>query len=171
MPKRAFKFVACDPDKCVGCGVCEYICSLEKEKVFNPVKSRIRTLRLYPMINISMTCRNCEDPACVTACPRDALKQSEETGVILVDKDNCDGCGWCIEACEFGAIVLNPESRTVVVCDLCEGKPKCVEWCPEEALELTTKDSQAQKARVAAAKKLFKTALDDLLNPTARKFD
>jgi len=163
VPKVSYKFVACDPDKCTGCGICEYVCSLEKEKVFNPKKSRIRSLRLYPMVSISMTCRNCEDPVCVSACPRKALEQSKETGVILVDDEKCDGCGWCIEACEFGAITIHPETRVVVICDLCEGKPKCVEWCPEEALELTTKEGLAQKARVAAAKKLFKTALEGFL--------
>ncbi|MFB0569724.1 MAG: 4Fe-4S binding protein [Nitrososphaeria archaeon] len=25
------KFVSYDPDKCVGCRVCEYVCSLEKD--------------------------------------------------------------------------------------------------------------------------------------------
>ena len=47
------KFVSADPDKCVGCGVCEYACSSEKEKVYNPIKSRIRVVRLNPLDNSS----------------------------------------------------------------------------------------------------------------------
>jgi Fe-S-cluster-containing hydrogenase component 2 len=47
----------------------------------------------------------------------------------------------------------------VYVCDLCDGEPKCVEWCPEEALDFTTKDILSQKARVAIVKKLFQEAL------------
>jgi len=153
------KFVSADPDKCVGCCVCEYACSFEKEKAFNPVKSRIRVVRLAPVINMSVTCRLCEDAPCVTACPRDALTQSKETGVIMVDQDKCNGCGWCIEACDYGAIMLHPDKKVVFVCDLCEGTPKCVEWCPEEALDFVTKDVLAQKARLTAVKKLFQEAL------------
>jgi len=153
------KFVSCDPDKCVGCCVCEYACSFEKEKAFNPVKSRIRAVRLAPIINMALTCRLCEDAPCVSACPRDALTQSGETGVIIVDEDKCNGCGWCIEACDYGAIMLHPEKKVVFVCDLCEGKPKCVEWCPEESLTLVTADVLAQKARITAVKKLFQEAM------------
>ncbi|MBS7641277.1 4Fe-4S dicluster domain-containing protein [Candidatus Bathyarchaeota archaeon] len=154
-PIHARKFVSVDPDKCVGCGVCEYICSYEKEKVFNPLKSRIRIVRLGLTINMSLACRLCEDPPCVASCPRDALKQSEETGVILVDEDKCNGCGWCIEACDYGAIMLHPDKKVVFVCDTCNGSPKCVEWCPEKALDFTTKDVVAQKSRISAVKKLF----------------
>src|SRR4030043_117765 len=57
-PHRAFyyalntvnQFVNCKPDKCVGCNICEYICSLKKEKVFNPVKSRIREVRFDTLL-------------------------------------------------------------------------------------------------------------------------
>ena len=161
VPPPGRRFVAADPEKCVGCCVCEYACSFEKEKAFNPLKSRIRAVRLHPLINLAVTCRLCEDAPCVAACPRDALEQSEETGLILVDEDKCDGCGWCIEACDYGAITLHPETRVVVVCDLCQDKPQplCVEWCPEEALELTTVDLLAQKARRAIVKKLFQEAM------------
>lgn len=152
---HAKKFVAADPNKCVGCCVCEYICSFEKEKTFNPLKSRIRVVRLDSIVNLAVTCRLCENAPCVTACPRDALTQAEETGVIMVDEDKCNGCGWCIEACDFGAIMLHPENKVVFICDLCDGEPKCVEWCPEEALDLVTEDILAQKARFGAVKKLF----------------
>ncbi|OYT50561.1 hypothetical protein B6U66_05335 [Candidatus Bathyarchaeota archaeon ex4484_135] len=112
-------------------------------------------------MNLGLTCRTCEDPPCVAACPRDALTQSEKTGIIMVDEEKCNGCGWCIEACPFGAITLHPEKRVVIVCDTCLDRrekglpPACVEWCPEEALELTTKDVLAQKARISATMKLF----------------
>ena len=155
----ARKFVSADPDKCVGCSVCEYACAFEKEKAFNPLKSRIRTVRLHPLINLAVTCRLCEDAPCVAACPRDALDQSEETGVILVDEDKCNGCGWCIEACDYGAVTLHPEKRVVVICDLCDGEPKCIEWCPEEALDFVTRDILAQKARRSVVKKLFQEAM------------
>jgi len=156
------KFVSADPEKCVGCCICEYACSMVKEKTFNPTKSRIRAVRLGPLVNLAVTCRLCEDPPCVTACPRDALSQEEKTGIIIVDEEKCNGCGWCIEACDYGAIMLHPETKVVYVCDTCKdlGKPQCVEWCPEEALDFVTADVLAQKARITVTKKLFKEAME-----------
>jgi TPP-dependent indolepyruvate ferredoxin oxidoreductase alpha subunit len=143
-PHRAFyyalntvnQFVDCDPKKCTGCVVCEYVCSAEKEKLFNPVKSRIRAVRLDPFSNIAMTCRVCEDAPCVAACQKGAISRSAETGVITVNEEDCNGCGWCIQACKYGAITLTPDSRKAIVCDTCDGKPVCIQWCPESALSL-----------------------------------
>jgi Fe-S-cluster-containing hydrogenase component 2 len=153
------EFVTVDSDKCVGCRICEYVCSLEKDQVFNPTRSRIRTIRIYPYTNAALTCRLCEDAPCIVACPRKALTQSEENGTIRIDADKCNGCGWCIEACDFGAIALDPDKKVVMICDLCDGSPKCVEWCPEEALEMTSKDILAQKARIDAVSRLLKASL------------
>jgi carbon-monoxide dehydrogenase iron sulfur subunit len=154
-----WKFVSGDPSKCVGCCVCEYVCSMEHEKVYNPTKSRIRVVRLNPFINVAIACRLCEDPQCVIACPREALFQSKETGIIMVNEGECNGCAWCVEACDYGSIQLHPESRMAFVCNLCDGEPKCVEWCPEEALDFVTKEVLAQKARISTVKKLFQKAL------------
>ncbi len=146
-PHRAFyyalnmvnQFVNCDPDKCVGCVICEYACSLEKEKTFNPVKSRIRAIRLDPLSNAAVTCRACKEAPCVAACPKNALVQSTATGIVTVETDRCNGCGWCIEACEYGAITLDPNKQKVLLCDLCDGEPECVKFCPEGALSLSGK--------------------------------
>ncbi|HID17047.1 TPA: 4Fe-4S dicluster domain-containing protein [Candidatus Bathyarchaeota archaeon] len=150
---KKFKFVYCDPFKCVGCGICEYACSLKHENALSAATSRIRTVRIYPHRNVAITCVLCEDPPCVKACPRDALEQNEE-GVITVKEEKCVGCGLCVESCDFGAITLHPKGRIPIVCDLCDGSLLCVEVCPEDALDLTTKDIQAQLKRVKAAKSL-----------------
>ena len=150
------KFVSLDIDKCVGCRVCEYACSMEKNKAFNPTRSRIRMVRIYPHTNAAINCRLCEDAPCVSSCPRKALEQSKENGVIIVNDDLCNGCGWCIKACDFGAIQIE-SSNVVRMCDLCtyrEEGPACIEWCPEGALELTTTDILSQKARIEAVRKL-----------------
>ena len=146
-PHRAFyyalntvnQFIYCDPTKCNGCVVCEYACSMVKEESFNPVKSRIRAVRLNILLNIAMTCRTCEDAPCVGACLNGALTQSTENKTLSVDEKRCRGCGWCIDACEYGAITLHPITKKPIVCDMCHGEPVCVQWCPESALSLKGK--------------------------------
>jgi Fe-S-cluster-containing hydrogenase component 2 len=155
------KFVTADPEKCIGCTVCEYACSMTNEKTFNPTKSRIRALRMGPLTNLSVTCRHCEDPACIAACPREALSQEEGTGIIMVDEQACNGCAWCISACQFGAMMMHPEKKVVFTCNSCKDQPdgpQCVKWCPEEALHFVTAQVLAQKSRIAAVKSLFQEA-------------
>jgi TPP-dependent indolepyruvate ferredoxin oxidoreductase alpha subunit len=144
-PHRAFYYalnmvnqhVECDDNKCVGCDICEYACSFEKEGVFNPLKSRIRSVRVEQTFNKAVTCKACVDVPCIAACPENALTQSMETGAIMVDEQKCKGCDWCIEACKYGAITLHPTSHKAMVCDTCGGNPKCIPLCPESALSLT----------------------------------
>jgi len=145
-----YQYIACDPDKCVGCQLCEYICSFTKTGEFNTYRSRIRTVRAEEILITAVACRTCEDAPCVIACTRDALTQDPVTGIIRIDESRCDGCAWCIEACDFGAISINPLTKLAEMCDLCEDQedgPQCVKWCPKDALELTTSDQRSQKAR------------------------
>ncbi len=146
-PHRAFYYalnmvnqhVNCDSEKCVGCDICEYACSYEKEKVFNPLKSRIRSVRIGQTFNTAVTCKACKDAPCITACQEEAIRRHDETGAILVDEQKCNGCGWCIETCGYGAITLHPTTRKIMICDSCNGDPKCIPTCPESALSLTGK--------------------------------
>lgn len=149
----AKRFLSVNPEKCIGCSICEFACSLEKENTLNPIKSRIRIIRGPPFIYVATTCRQCEDTPCIRACPKDALHQSADTGAILVDTAKCDGCSWCMEACDYGAIRYDRDAKTVVICDLCGGDPKCKEMCPEEAIDLVPEESEIAKAWVEASKK------------------
>lgn len=149
------KFVSADFDKCTGCRVCELVCALENENVFDPKLSRIKVLPFHLLVNMPMSCRFCEDAPCVRSCSRKALTQSEETGVIIVDDDKCDLCGWCIESCKHGAIFLNQDKTTVMTCNLCDGTPQCIEWCPESALSLMTQEEVEEKTRKVAVKNLI----------------
>ena len=77
-PHRAFyyalnmvnQFVNCDPQKCVGCDICEYACSWEKEKVFNPLKSRIRAIRLDPFSNVAIDLQSLQRSTLRCGLPR-----------------------------------------------------------------------------------------------------
>jgi len=107
----------------------------------------------------AVSCRTCEDAPCVRACPRDALTQDAVTGIIHIDPQKCDGCAWCVEACDFGAISINHETKLAEICDQCEdveGGPQCVLICPKDALQYTTPDQRSQRTR----KKLIESSLE-----------
>jgi len=163
------QFVSVNPTRCSGCGLCEYACSLEKNGFPNPALSRIRVIRLNPLLNIAMTCRFCDDPPCVEACSREALKQSERGNLILVEEEKCDGCGWCIQACPYGGLVMDPDKNVVAVCDLCGGEPRCIDLCPEEALEIVSDDETADERWISAIEKLPREL--ERLNSLIRKRD
>lgn len=145
-----YQYVDCDPEKCIGCQLCEYVCSFNKTGEYNSYRSLIRTVRVDEVLITAIACRTCENAPCVRACPQDALTQDLKTGIIHVDTAKCDACAWCVEACDFGAISMNPATKLAEICDQCEeleDGPQCVKWCPKEALFLTTPDQRAQKAR------------------------
>jgi len=150
------RFVSVNPSKCIGCSLCEFVCALEKEGDPNPLKSRIRVIHLNPMLNLAVTCRFCENAPCIRACPRDAIKQSEKGGILLIDENRCDGCVLCVQACPYGGMMLHPEKGVVIACDLCDGEPKCIEYCPEEALELVSDDKYFNEALISTIEKLPK---------------
>jgi len=149
------KFVSVDPSKCTGCGICEYACTLEKgETIWNPIRSRIRVVRMTPLFNFALACRFCEDAKCVKACPEKALVQSENTGIIMLKEKQCKGCDWCVQACDHGGITIHPDTGKATTCDFCGGEPKCVEACPEEALETITTDEEAEHRFSGALERL-----------------
>ncbi len=80
-------------------------------------------------------CNHCENSPCTQVCPVGASYQTKD-GVVLVDKDYCIGCGYCVQACPYGTRFINKETHTADKCTLCyhritKGlKPACVEVCP-----------------------------------------
>lgn len=153
------RLVVCDPDLCVGCQLCEFACAAVKDKSANILRSRIRVVRQEPILMISIACRACADPACVKVCPQEgALSVNPSTCLIDVHNDRCDGCGWCIDACPFGVVVLNPDTKRVVICDLCAERPEgpaCVEMCSKDALEVSTPEALSRKVRKDAVRSLL----------------
>jgi TPP-dependent indolepyruvate ferredoxin oxidoreductase alpha subunit len=128
--------VTCDSSKCIGCGTCEKVCSFEKERVSDAAKARIHVTRVNNAAPFAVTCQVCPNAPCVTSCNTGALSKSVKTGLITVDENKCVGCGLCVKACSFGAVVLDSIKRKVFVCDTCQGDPVCVKNCPQHALTL-----------------------------------
>ncbi|MBA7467473.1 Tetrathionate reductase subunit B [subsurface metagenome] len=93
----------------------------------------------YPMVKrafIPLICMHCEDPICLKFCPLDAISKRSD-GIIVIDKESCNGCGICAHVCPYGALYITPEGKADG-CDFCADRldaglpPKCVEECPSD---------------------------------------
>ena len=52
-------------------------------------------------------CNHCADSPCVQVCPVGATFVSPD-GVVLVDKNYCLGCRYCVQACPYGCRYHRP---------------------------------------------------------------
>jgi anaerobic dimethyl sulfoxide reductase subunit B (iron-sulfur subunit) len=135
-----------DPEKCTQCHGCEIACKTWRDLEYGVRYRRILNIWQgeYPRVknaSLSMACLHCVDPACVPACPEEAITKRVEDGLVVVDKILCNGCGICADACVYGVPQFG-HNGIMQKCDLCRGQqlvhalPPCVETCPGEALFL-----------------------------------
>ena len=79
-------------------------------------------------------CNQCDNPACVQVCPVGATYQTDD-GVVLVDREWCIGCGYCIMACPYGVRFFHPVHKVAEKCNFCYHRitkgldPACVQSC------------------------------------------
>ena len=155
-----------DLDRCTGCQTCVVACKAQKRLAAG--LSFVRLVQVGPigrfpeltMYYLPVACQQCARPACAAACPEDALVAGTD-GVVVVDAAKCTGCGDCVGACPYGAVMLDhvgspangeePAARGALArkCDLCAelradgGQPACVAVCPGRALAVVDSDSEA----------------------------
>ena len=56
-------------------------------------------------------CNHCAKPACLAACPNEAIRKRESDGVVLVDLKLCEGVMACISACPYKKVYFNPSRK------------------------------------------------------------
>jgi anaerobic carbon-monoxide dehydrogenase iron sulfur subunit len=128
-------------DLCTGCGSCLLACSNRAAGGYSP---RLARLKIFSenenLVNRPLVCTQCENPFCLHSCPVAAISRSEDTGVVLIDKETCTGCGDCVTACPDNMIQLDKAGKADK-CDLCQNEPEplCVKYCVPKALKLVEK--------------------------------
>lgn len=159
--------IGIDIEKCIGCGMCAKACKSENDipkepfyyrswveqytikndgtlKVESPnggIDGFTQTVpdeEIFKTFFVPKMCNHCYKSPCVQVCPVGATFDSPE-GVVLVDKEYCIGCRYCIQACPYGCRYLNPATETADKCTLCYHRlkkglnPACFEVCPTGA--------------------------------------
>jgi Fe-S-cluster-containing dehydrogenase component len=157
-----------DLDTCVGCHACVISCKewntshygapLSDIDAYGPEPegtflNRIHTFEAVPddgvtpprVVHFPKSCLHCADAPCVTVCPTGASYKRTEDGIVLVNEDDCIGCGLCAWACPYGAREMDQAAGIMKKCTLCVDRiynanipeidriPSCVRTCPAGA--------------------------------------
>lgn len=156
-----------DLNRCIGCHSCAVACKAEHGVPAESERAWVR--RLGPANTSSGLastfypghCNHCDRPPCVPVCPVKAeakivnapgfgLSKALEvaatwkdpfTGIVMIDRERCVGCGACVEACPYRARYLNRDliAAKADKCDFCQARlaagqePACVQTCLGQA--------------------------------------
>jgi nitrate reductase beta subunit len=74
------------------------------------------------MYYLQRICNHCTYPACLAACPRQAIYKRDEDGIVLIDQDRCRGYQECVAACPYKKSMFNIETRVSEKCIGCYPK-------------------------------------------------
>jgi carbon-monoxide dehydrogenase iron sulfur subunit len=130
------------PDRCIGCLVCEAICS---ETYFDTTDSQKSAIRIlddeagggdYRIV----VCQQLGD--CIDVCPAAAIRRLK-SGVVTINKKKCVGCYACVGFCPIQAMYSHPDEIVPFKCIACG---KCADECPTEALEIVEVDDLPRTA-------------------------
>lgn len=143
-------------DLCCGCRSCAAACAYGHH-----LQSLLGHGKVEGQAELPLHCLQCEQPACVEACPNEAM-QKQEDGSVQRSHFQCVGCRSCSVACPFGVIQPDLGKHIVPKCDLCidllkEGEvPRCVQTCTSGALSFEEVDEQIadEKKNLASVRML-----------------
>jgi Fe-S-cluster-containing dehydrogenase component len=195
-----------DVEECIGCGNCVRACQAENDvpdgffrtwveryhvsdfDIEHPsVESPDGAIHGFPPATtgdgkwffVPKLCNHCAHSPCVQVCPVGATFESPD-GVVLVDRQYCLGCRYCVQACPYGCRYIHPQTQTVDKCTLCYHRitrgltTACCEACPTGARKLAdlkdpddpvheflrTNVVQILKPHMATASKAYYAGLD-----------
>ena len=80
-------------------------------------------------------CNHCTYPACLAACPRNAIYKRPEDGIVLVDQKRCRGYQECVAACPYKKSLFNAVDSKTQKCIACYPRvetgeiPRCMSAC------------------------------------------
>ena len=119
-------------NKCIGCLSCSSVCAVANQDDHSITKSaiKIRTVGGMTSSFVAVVCRGCREPACLQACPANALELRPGGGVML-NAEKCFGCRRCVPACSVGAVNFDRDTQKPIICCHCG---VCTTFCTHDCL-------------------------------------
>jgi molybdopterin-containing oxidoreductase family iron-sulfur binding subunit len=119
-----------DLRRCTACKACVAGCVSEQKSppgvLYRPVYEE--EIGTFPNVKRRFTprpCQQCDKPPCVEACPNKGENKATwkaKDGVVMINYDQCIGCGRCVIACPYKARTLDRGAFHT------EGTPKIEEY-------------------------------------------
>ncbi len=164
---KEFVGILVDTTRCAGCQACSEACA-EAHGLPEPDLDEDITLTRKTSstqwtvirgdedkeIYVKTQCMHCNQPACASACPTQAMYKTPE-GPVIWREDKCMGCRFCMISCPFDIPKFEydspiPKIQKCIMCwdRLQEGEePACTETCPEEAIIFGKRRNLLEEAR------------------------
>ncbi|HEA70326.1 MAG TPA: 4Fe-4S dicluster domain-containing protein [archaeon] len=164
-----------DQTRCIGCYTCVVACKDWHDTKAGPANwMRIKEIEKgrFPdryLAFLPSACFHCMEPACLKACPVDAITKRESDGIVVVDQELCLGkteCGSkCLKVCPWDAPQFGAEENAKMEkCNLCVDRVEnrkqtiCVEACPVYALDVGDIDKITKKYQTYNEAEGFKSS-------------
>jgi Fe-S-cluster-containing dehydrogenase component len=155
-----------DTKKCVGCSDCVVACQTENDVPIGYCRDWItETVNgSYPSIELELRserCNHCDNSPCVRCCPTGASHYADG-GTVLVTKNECIGCGACIESCPYDARFQHPKGY-IDKCTFCNHRvkegllPACVSVCPTKCMYFGDLDNSHSEVSQLLRNRKYKT--------------
>jgi formate dehydrogenase iron-sulfur subunit len=153
-----------DATRCVGCRACEAACKEwnglppDTEPPTDLTTNNFTLIKQHqegPVESFrKFQCMHCLHPACVSACPVQALEKHDD-GPVVYDAEKCIGCRYCMVACPFQVPRIDWSKALPVIakCTFCADRiadgriPVCAEACPVGALTFGTREQILEDAQ------------------------
>lgn len=94
-------------------------------------------------------CNHCTKPACLEACPNEAIYKREQDGVVVIHLDKCKGTQSCVESCPYKVPLFNMVTNKSNKCIGCFPRIEkgvataCVAQCVGRAMHVGFLDDPA----------------------------
>ena len=122
------KVLVTNDELCIGCHLCEDICSQAWYKQIDSNKSSIRIASLGNAEWGMAVCVQCGD--CIDICPTGALYR-DKAGVVRLKKKECVGCLSCVGFCPTATMYYHADHVEPIKCISCG---LCTKECPTGAI-------------------------------------
>jgi tetrathionate reductase subunit B len=152
-----------DTERCVKCDACVTACRAEWNTPLGYSRNWVREVEGsdangMPVLSfLSGRCNHCYFPPCVASCPTGASYKRED-GMVLIDRELCTGCEFCLDACPYDARYKDPLDGMISKCTFCQPRvdagrePACVEVCFNSALTFgDANDPSSQVSQMLAS--------------------